>query len=133
MRHRDTHYFLWFIFFGVLSGLIFYANPKQHPGMSFDPESAWLMVSGLLGILFGGRWIANGKLERWYDLVAGIIFTLAGLIGIAHGFNVNLISGSVLGGLISSTSLLGLSLGVLPSLVHSVLGLTSLNHSFHKK
>jgi hypothetical protein len=124
MRHRDTHYFLWFIFFGVLSGLIFYVNPKQHPGMSFDPESAWLTVSGLLGILLGARWIANGKLERWYDLVAGIIFTLAGLIGIAHGFNVNLIS---------STALLGLSLGVLPSLVHAVLGLTSLNHGLRMK
>lgn len=133
MRHRDTHYFLWFIFFGVLSGLIFYVNPKQHPGMSFDPESAWLTVSGLLGILLGSKWIASGKLERWYDLVAGIIFTLAGLIGIAHGFNVSLMSGSFLGGLITSTALLGLSLGVLPSLVHAVLGLTSLNHSFHQK
>lgn len=133
MRHRDTHYFLWFIFFGVLSGLIFYVNPKQHPGMTFDPESAWLTVSGLLGILLGTKWIAGGKLSRWYDLIAGVIFTLAGTVGIAHGFNINLISGSALGGLISATSLFGLSLEVLPSLVHAVLGITSLNHSVHKQ
>ena len=133
MRHRDTHYFLWFIFFGVLSGLIYYVNPTLNHGLRFDPESTWLMVSGLLGLLLGARWIADGKLSRWYDLVIGVIFILAGAIGIAHGFNINLVSASVAGGLISQDALLGLSLGVLPSLVHAVLGITSLNHVIQKK
>ncbi len=127
MRHRDTHYFLWFIFFGVLSGLIHYVN-----SFTFDPESTWLTVSGLLGMLLGAKWIANGRLSRWYDLAIGVIFSLAGAIGIAHGFGVNLISGTVAGGLVSKDSLLGLSLLVLPSLVHAVLGITSINHSIHK-
>jgi hypothetical protein len=133
MQHRSTHYFLWFIFFGVISGLIFYVNAAQHHTALFDPESTWLTVSGLLGILLGAKWIADGKLSRWYDLAAGIIFTVAGVIGIAHGFGINLISGSIAGGLISQSALLGLSLGVLPSLIHAVLGITSLNHSVSKK
>lgn len=128
MRHRDTHYFLWFIFFGVLSGIIHYVNSQ-----TFDPESTWLTVSGLLGMLLGAKWIAGGKLSRWYDLLIGVIFAFAGAAGIAAGFHVNLISGSIAGGLISDVSFLGLSLGVLPSLVHAVLGITSLNHAIQKK
>ncbi len=128
MRHRDTHYFLWFIFFGVLSGIIHYVNSQ-----TFDPESTWLTVSGLLGMLLGAQWIAGGKLSRWYDLLIGIIFTFAGAVGIAAGFHINLISSAAIGGLISGASLLGLSLAVLPSLVHAVLGLTSLNHAIQKK
>ena len=122
MRHRDTHYFLWFIFFGVLSGLIHYVNQP-----TFDPESTWLTICGLLGMLLGAKWIAGGNLSRWYDLLAGLIFALAGGIGIALGFNVNI------GDLSSNGALLGLSLGVLPSLLHAVLGLTSLNHAIRNK
>jgi hypothetical protein len=129
VRHRDTHYFLWFIFFGVLSGIIHYVNQPGH----FDPESTWLTVSGLLGMLFGARWLANGKLSRGYDFIIGVIFTLAGAIGIAAGFHVDLISGPVANGLISQSELLGLSLATLPSLVHAVLGITSLNHVIHNK
>ena len=128
MRHRDTHYFLWFIFFGVLSGIIHYVNNK-----SFDPESTWLTVSGLLGMLLGMKWIAGGRLSRWYDLIIGVIFSIAAAIGIAAGFQVNLISGSIANGLISKEALLGLSLLTLPSLVHAVLGITSLNHAIKNK
>ncbi|HEX9038012.1 MAG TPA: hypothetical protein VF808_13590 [Ktedonobacterales bacterium] len=122
MRHRDTHYFLWFIFFGVVAGLIHYVNSR-----TFDPESTWLTVSGLLGILLGMRWVAKGRLERWYDLIIGAIFTLAGVLGITAGFLGNV------AGLTSQSELLGLSLGVLPSLVHTVLGLTSLSHGVRNK
>ena len=125
MRHRDTHYFLWFIFFGLLSGIIHYVN---QPGV-FDSESTWLTISGLLGIIFGAKWMAKGQLSRGYDFVIGVVFVIAGAIGIAAGFRINLITGSVANGLISPLSLLGLSLTVLPSLVHAVLGITSLNHS----
>ena len=128
MRHRDTHYFLWFIFFGVLSGIIHYVNNK-----SFDPESTWLTISGLLGMLLGMKWIAGGGLSRWYDLIIGLIFSIAAAIGIAAGFQVNLISGSIANGLISKEALLGLSLLTLPSLVHAVLGITSLNHAIRNK
>lgn len=122
MRHRDTHYFLWFIFFGLLAGLIHYVHTPD-----FDPESAWLAVSGLLGVALGTKWLANGRLERGYDLIIGLIFTLAGGLGIAVGFLGNI------AGLTSQSALLGLSLGVLPALVHAVLGLTSLSHGVGNK
>lgn len=131
MRHRDTHYFLWFIFFGLLSGVIYYLNHHN----TVDSESTWLLVTGLLGLLFGARWLANGRLSRPYDLVIGLIFALAGLIGIAQGFHVNPLSGApaALSGFISATTFFGLSLTVLPSLVHAVLGISSLNHALRDK
>lgn len=131
VKHRDTHYFLWFIFFGLLSGVIFYLN---HHG-TIDPESTWLLVTGLLGMIFGANWLANGKFSRWYDLIIGIIFGVAGLIGIAAGFHINLLSGAPasFSNFISATTFFGLSLSVLPSLVHAVLGLTSLNHAIRNK
>lgn len=131
MRHRDTHYFLWFIFFGLLSGLIYYVN---HRG-TIDTESTWLLVTGLLGLLFGANWLAEGKFSRWYDLIIGIIFSVAGLIGIAAGFHVSLLSTApaAFKNVISPTTFLGLSLAVLPSLVHAVLGLSSVNHAVRNK
>ena len=129
MKHRDTHYFLWFIFFGLISGVIYYVN--KH---TLDSESTWLLVSGLLGMIVGADWLASGKFSRWYDLIIGIIFSVAGLIGIAQGFHVNLLSGAPASAsaFISSATFFGLSLQVLPSLVHAVLGLTSLNHAIRK-
>ena len=118
MRHRDTHYFLWFIFFGLLAGLIHYVNTP-----TFDPESTWLAVGGLLGILLGQKWALRGRLERGYDLVIGLVFSLAGALGILIGFTAQV------AGLTSQSALVGLSMGVLPSLVHAVLGVTSLNHA----
>jgi hypothetical protein len=131
VKHRDTHYFLWFIFFGVFSGAIFYL--RNHGQV--DPESTWLLVTGLLGLIFGANWLANGKFSRWYDLIIGIIFSVAGLIGIAEGFGINLLSGAPSGfsNFISSATFFGLSLTVLPSLVHAVLGLSSLNHAIRNK
>lgn len=131
MKHRDTHYFLWFIFFGLLSGVIFYLNNHGR----IDTESTWLLVTGLLGMIFGANWLANGKFSRWYDLIIGIIFGVAGLIGIGAGFQLNLLSGAPasFSSFISPTTFFGLSLSVLPSLVHAVLGLTSLNHAIRNK
>lgn len=60
-----------------------------------------------------------------YDLLIGLIFTALGLIGIVTRFPFahNL-------GISASGSILGLSLATPYSLIHTVLGLTSLNHSF---
>lgn len=131
VKHRDTHYFLWFIFFGLISGAIFYV---KHHG-SLDPESTWLLITGLLGMIFGANWLAKGKFSRWYDLIIGIIFGVAGLIGIGAGFGINLLQSTPasLSSFIGPTLFFGLSLGVLPSLVHAVLGLTSLNHAIRNK
>jgi hypothetical protein len=131
VKHRDTHYFLWFIFFGLIAGAIYYVNHHN----TVDSESIWLLVSGLLGLLFGADWLAGGKFARWYDLIIGIIFSVAGLIGIGAGFHINLLSGAPASAsaFIGPATFLGLSLTVLPSLVHAVLGLTSLNHAIRNK
>jgi hypothetical protein len=60
---------------------------------------------------------------------------VAGLIGIGAGFRVNLLQSvpASMANFISPTLFFGLSLAVLPSLVHAVLGLTSLSHAIRNK
>ena len=129
MSHRSTHYWLWFLLFGVVAGLV--ALIKHN---TFDSEALWLFFSGLLGLVFGAKWLNEGKLSRMYDLVIGIIFVVAGIVGIFINFGVDVFSRvSVPGALVSSTAFLGLSLALLPSLIHTVLGFTSLNHGLKSK
>ena len=128
MSHRSTHYWLWFLFFGVIAGAITYS---QHHML--DSESIWLLVSGLLGLVVGAKWLSDGQLARPYDLVVGIIFAAAGAVGILHGFGANVLPKSALNGAITSTSFLGLSLALFPSLIHAVLGLQSIRHGARSK
>jgi hypothetical protein len=126
MSHRNTHYWLWFLLFGLIGGFLYY---RAHN--TLDSESIWLLASGLLGLVVGANWLNEGKFARPYDLIVGIIFAAAGVIGILHGFGVvNLGGGS---GLISNNSILGLSLATFPALINTVLGLTSLNHGLKSK
>jgi hypothetical protein len=68
-------------------------------------------------------------LARPFDLVIGGLFTLVGLLGILHAFGLNLIpSGNVPPNAIDTTAILGLSLSLPYALIHTLLGLTSLNH-----
>lgn len=130
MKHRDTHYWLWFIFFGVVAGAINFVNHA-----TIDSESTWLLVTGLLGLIVSARWLNEGKFARLYDLIIGIIFTVVGLLGILLAFKISLIPHltGTLGTYVNPADILGLSLGVLPSLVHAVLGLTSLNHGIRNE
>lgn len=66
LSQRSTHYWLWFLLFGVVSSIV--AVTRQH---SLDSESVWLLVTGMLGILLGGL---GGRLARPYDLVVGVVF-----------------------------------------------------------
>jgi len=124
MKHRSAHYWNWFIFFGLIAGLIYLV---QHNYKSIDPESTWLLVTGVLGVIISAKWLNNGQFARPYDLIVGLIFTIVGVIGILLAFNHNVISG-IHSAFISTSQILGLSLTTLPALVHTVLGLTSLNH-----
>ena len=128
MPHRSTHYWLWFLFFGVIAGAITYT---QHHML--DSESIWLLVSGLLGLVVGAKWLSDGQLARPYDVVVGLIFVAAGAVGILHGFGANVLPKSALNGTITSTSFLGLSLALFPSLIHAVLGLQSIRHGARSK
>ena len=128
MPHRSTHYWLWFLFFGVIAGAITYT---QHHML--DSESIWLLVSGLLGLVVGAKWLSDGQLARPYDVVVGLIFSAAGAVGILHGFGANVLPKSALNGAITSNSFLGLSLALFPSLIHAVLGLQSIRHGARSK
>jgi hypothetical protein len=128
VKERSAHYFLWFIFFGLIAGIASYVNSQQ-----FSSESIWLLVSGLLGILVTQKWLNEGKFARTYDFIIGVIFTLVGLVGVLDAFKIHLLSGvSLPAGLVTSSTILGLSITpLLIALVHMVLGLQSLNHGLH--
>lgn len=131
MSHRSTHYWLWFLLFGLIGGLLYY-----NANNSLDSESIWLLISGLLGLLVGMNWLNQGKFSRPYDILIGIIFTLVGILGILQGFRVLKVATLVKGapaGVLSQSTLLGLSLTGLAVLINTVLGLTSLNHGLKSK
>lgn len=131
MSHRSTHYWLWFLLFGLIGGLLFYNSNNK-----LDSESIWLLASGLLGLVVGMNWLNEGKWARTYDMVIGVIFTLVGILGILQGFHVldlgKLLKGAP-AGMLSHDALIGLSLTGLAVLINTVLGLTSLNHGLKSK
>jgi hypothetical protein len=129
MSHRNAHYWLWFLVFGVVAGLLSYKDTK-----SLSSESIWLLVTGLLGILVGADWLNSGKFAKPYDLLVGIIFAAVGIFGVLLQFGLfHLSTSSVPSGLISNNTLLGLSLATFPALIHTVLGLNSINHGLKAK
>jgi hypothetical protein len=128
MSHRSTHYWLWFLLFGLIGGLLYYsANNK------LDSESIWLLASGLLGLVVGMKWLNDGNWTRPYDIIIGIIFTVVGILGILQGFKVLNIAKIAPASIASSGALLGLSVTGLAVLINTVLGLTSLNHGLKSK
>ncbi|GAC1451370.1 MAG: hypothetical protein PVSMB4_11160 [Ktedonobacterales bacterium] len=97
----------------------FGANPQTY-------EALWLVGAGLIGLLVGNRNINEGKLTQPYDLIVGVVFAIAGIVGILGWFGVNL------GGAGSIVSTIGLSLGGLYPLLHTYLGLKSFHHGLDK-
>ena len=121
LSQRNTHYWLWFLLFGVVSALV---NWSQGSGIT--TETLWLLITGFLGLILG---LFVPALARPFDLVIGGLFTVVGLLGILHAFGVNLVpSGNVPPNAIDTTAILGLSLSLPYALIHTLLGLTSLNH-----
>jgi hypothetical protein len=118
---RSAHYWLWFLLFGIVATLV-----SLHQGGGLSAESVWLLVTGALGVLTG----AIKSLMRPYDLAAGLVFTGVGMLGILHnlGFILVATNSSVPNGTVNNAAILGLSLGLTYSLIHTLLGLTSLNH-----
>ncbi len=121
LSQRTTHYWLWFLLFGVIAGLAYLVGKANLSGIP-NSEPIWLFVTGLLGIVAG----FSSRLSRPYDLIVGLLFTAIGMFGLLHNFGINLTGSSA----ISDQSILGLSLSLPFALIHSVLGLTSLNQSF---
>jgi hypothetical protein len=129
MSHRNTHYWLWFLLFGIIGALLYYNSHKN-----LDGESTWLLVSGLVGLVVGAKWLNNGSLAKPYDLIIGVIFAVVGILGILMGFGLNVLQHvNVGGGLITSSAILGLSLAVFPALINTFLGLVSIRHGLESK
>ena len=125
---RSTHYWLWFILFGVVSSLVVW---RIHG--SLDTESVWLLVTGLLGVLLGVGGL-GARLSRPYDLIIGLLFTAIGLLGLLHNLGYNLVpTSSDTATTIGQSAILGLSLTLPYALIHTLLGLTSLNHGLRAR
>ena len=127
LSQRNTHYWLWFLLFGVVSALVTISK-----GEGITAETMWLLIAGFLGLLLGAL---IPSLARPFDLVIGLLFTGVGLLGILHNFGLNLVatSSGIAPNAIDQTAILGLSLTLPYALIHSVLGLTSLSHGLRMK
>jgi len=127
LSQRNTHYWLWFLLFGVVSALVTISK-----GEGVTTETMWLLIAGFLGLLLGAF---IPTLARPYDLVIGLLFTAVGLFGILHNFGMNLVGqpNGIAPSAIDETAILGLSLSLPYALIHTVLGLTSLSHGLRAK
>jgi hypothetical protein len=126
LSQRNTHYWLWFLLFGVVSALV---SVSQGKGMT--TETLWLLITGFLGLVLG---MVLPALARPFDLVIGLLFTIVGLLGILHAFGLNLVATSgVAPNAIDETAILGLSLSLPYALIHTLLGLTSLSHGLRAR
>jgi hypothetical protein len=127
LSQRNTHYWLWFLLFGVVSALVTISK-----GDGIATETMWLLIAGFLGLLLGAF---LPTLARPYDLVIGLLFTAVGLLGILHNFGLNLVAqnSGLAPNAIDETAILGLSLSLPYALIHTVLGLTSLSHGLRAR
>lgn len=118
---RSAQYWLWFLLLGVVSALVDYSSSQSFGTIS--GESLWLLLGGLVGILMG----AFRALARPYDLLIGLVFVSAGVIGILHNFGIVLVAHNANGArTVAETTLLGLSLSLPYALIHTLIGLTAL-------
>jgi hypothetical protein len=129
LAQRSAHYWLWFLLFGLVSTVVAWSHTH-----ALDAESTWLLVTGLLGLVFGSRVFGHG-FARPYDLLVALLFTGVGMVGILHNLGIDLAvhNSRVPAGAIDSAAVLGLSLSLPYALIHTVLGMTSLNHALKAK
>jgi hypothetical protein len=126
LSERNTHYWLWFLLFGVVSALV-----SASQGQGITTETLWLLIAGFIGLILG--MFAHG-LVRPFDLMIGLLFTIVGLLGSLHAFGLNLVATSgVAPNAIDETAILGLSLSLPYALIHTLLGLTSLSHGLRAR
>lgn len=117
---RSTHYWLWFLLFGLVSSTVVWS--QRH---TLDSESIWLLVTGILGVVLGGF---GGRLARPYDLAVGLLFTGVGMLGVLNNLGLQLVAQRPSApAVMDNAAILGLSLSLAYALIHLLLGLTSLN------
>lgn len=126
---RNGHYFQWFIVFGIIAGVVSYLGEK-----TISSEAIWLLAAGIVGLIIAHNSIKNGDFARIYDFIIGVIFMIAGILGIVNSFSSSILptstltSDGVMAGSGQNAVLLGLSLALFPAIVHLLLGFTSFRH-----
>lgn len=126
MSSRSGHYFTWFVVFGLIAGVV--SLISQH---TLSGESIWLVAGGVIGSLLAHQRVND--FARYYDIALGVIFALAGLVGLVYTAKASLLPNSLqdshlLVGAGQDAVLLGLSLAVIPATLHLILGYTSFRH-----
>lgn len=124
MAHRNTHYWLWFLLFGVIPFII--AALNHFPADVTSYTAYWLLGTGVLGLLLSNKNLNEGKLARPYDVIVGLIFAISGIVGILGMFHVGVAPVSTIIGDI------GLNLGGVYPLIFAFLGFKSLHHAMDK-
>jgi hypothetical protein len=128
--HRGAHYFLTFLIFGLIAGAASLLTQGK-----LDAEAIWLLALGGIGALVGSSRINGGSLARPFDIIAGTLLTLAGVLGTLQGFNIHFLPEVHVGTFqaLSSSALLGIPLNFpFPALVNLFLGVQSLRHGLAK-
>jgi len=126
MSSRSGHYFTWFVVFGLIAGVVSLISQRTLSG-----ESIWLLASGIIGSILAHQSVNN--VARYYDMIIGVIFAAAGLIGLVYTAKADLLPSTLrdsqlLVGSGQDAVLLGLSLAVIPATLHLILGYTSFRH-----
>jgi hypothetical protein len=125
VSHRSSHYWFWFLIFGVIP--LIEVLRHGYGANSQTYEAFWLLGTGLLGLLVANKNLNGGQLAKPYDVLVGVVFTFAGVIGIAGDL------GAQTGSIRTTIEHIGLSLDGLYPLVYTFLGLKSLHHGLGKK
>lgn len=125
ISQRTLHYWLWFLLLSLVVGIAYLAGKTRLSGLSFS-ELMWLLVVGCLGISVGMRNL-SGHIARVFDVLVGLLFTSAGLIGVLHNFGINLTPSAINANGGDSSVIFGLSLAIPFALLHTFIGLTTLN------
>lgn len=128
--HRNAHYFLSFLIFGLIAGAASLITQGK-----IDAEAVWLLALGGIGAIVGSPKINDGKFARPFDFLAGGLLTLAGVLGTLQGFNIHFLPDLHLGAFdaLSTTALLGIPLNFpFPALINLFLGVQSLRHGMAK-
>ena len=84
LSQRNTHYWLWFLLFGVVSALVTASQGEGHHHRDDVAAHRWLRRAGAGHV--------PAALARPFDLVIGLLFTAVGLLGILHNFGLNLVA-----------------------------------------
>jgi hypothetical protein len=128
--HRGAHYFLTFLIFGLIAGAASLLTQRK-----LDAEAIWLLALGGIGAILGSSRINGGALARPFDLIAGTLLTLAGVLGTVQGFNLHFLPEVHVGAfqVLNASALLGIPLNFpFPALVNLFLGVQALRHGLAK-